>query len=110
MTIFTGTGTVILTGFKCTDRDGDSLTFNLATNPDDGSFKIDSVKEELKVIGEYNIFDKICCFIYTGCKPSNIAKNVYSTLRMNFAELTTTNDNVIQVYWIIGKSRFTACQ
>ena len=42
----------MLTGFKCTDRDGDSLTFNLATKPDDGSFKIDSVKGELKVIGE----------------------------------------------------------
>ena len=49
---FTGTGRVILNGFKCTDLDGDSLSFNLATNLDDGSFKIDSVKEELKVIGE----------------------------------------------------------
>ena len=45
-------------------------------------------------MGEYNIFDKICCYIYTGCKPSNIANNVYSTLRLNFAELITTNDNM----------------
>ena len=49
---FTGTGRVILSGFKCTDRDGDGLTFDLAANPDDGSFEIDSFREELKVISE----------------------------------------------------------
>lgn len=33
-------------------------------------------------------------YIYTGCKPTNIANNVYSTLRLYFADFIQTNDNM----------------